>query len=158
MTSKLLGGIFSQRLSQFQFNRAVEGPIEVNSIKNMFVLALKTRSIVVASTSSIKALFLKFVETIGLENVRQSFIDIFELLGKATLLLDECDVLLHPMRSELNFPVGRKEDLLHREWRVETASLLVNAVGSHVSSAIQNGMALDKIQDTPHSASGQNLL
>lgn len=36
---------------------------------------------------------------------------ILELWRKGVCLIDEVDVVLHPLKSELNFPIGRKEDL-----------------------------------------------
>lgn len=37
--------------------------------------------------------------------------ELLKLLKGGTMLLDEVDMLLHPLKSELNFPVGDKFDL-----------------------------------------------
>jgi hypothetical protein len=36
---------------------------------------------------------------------------ILDLWQQSVLLMDEVDVLLHPLRSELNFPIGHKQVL-----------------------------------------------
>ena len=43
---------------------------------------------------------------------------IFDLWRSGVLIMDEVDVLLHPLRSELNFPIGHKEaiDLSGHRW------------------------------------------
>lgn len=33
------------------------------------------------------------------------------LFRKGVLIMDEVDLILHPLKSELNFPVGAKHDL-----------------------------------------------
>lgn len=33
------------------------------------------------------------------------------LLRSSTLIMDEVDLILHPMKSELNFPIGSKQEL-----------------------------------------------
>jgi hypothetical protein len=38
-------------------------------------------------------------------------IETMKLFHKGVLLMDEVDLILHPLKSELNFPVGRKEPL-----------------------------------------------
>ena len=49
-----------------------------------------------------------------LEILRQEskrHVDIFNLFQKGALLLDEVDLILHPLKSELNWPLGQKEPL-----------------------------------------------
>lgn len=36
---------------------------------------------------------------------------IFQLLQAGGLILDEVDLILHPLKSELNWPLGKKEAL-----------------------------------------------
>eukprot|EP01061_Rhynchopus_euleeides_P007779 TRINITY_DN1682_c1_g1_i2.p1 TRINITY_DN1682_c1_g1~~TRINITY_DN1682_c1_g1_i2.p1 ORF type:complete len:3842 (+),score=1703.90 TRINITY_DN1682_c1_g1_i2:1018-11526(+) len=45
-------------------------------------------------------------------------VDVLKLWKGGSLLLDEVDVLLHPLRSELNFPIGNKHaiDLAGQRW------------------------------------------
>jgi len=38
-------------------------------------------------------------------------VEIFKLMRKGVLLLDEVDMILHPLKSELNWPIGEKEPL-----------------------------------------------
>ena len=37
---------------------------------------------------------------------------VLQLMNSGVLLLDEIDVILHPLRSELNWPLGRKVPLV----------------------------------------------
>ena len=36
---------------------------------------------------------------------------ILQLLRDGCLIMDEVDLILHPLKSELNFPIGAKHDL-----------------------------------------------
>jgi hypothetical protein len=36
---------------------------------------------------------------------------VLDLFRAGTLIIDEVDLVLHPLKSELNFPIGRKEPL-----------------------------------------------
>lgn len=37
---------------------------------------------------------------------------ILQLFHQGALLMDEVDLILHPLKSELNFPIGMKHDLV----------------------------------------------
>ena len=41
----------------------------------------------------------------------QICVNVLKLLRIGTLIIDEVDLILHPLKSELNFPIGRKEPL-----------------------------------------------
>ena len=47
-------------------------------------------------------------------------VDVLKMWKHGALLLDEVDVLLHPLRSELNFPIGNKHaiDLAGQRWNL----------------------------------------
>jgi hypothetical protein len=75
-------------------------------------------SIVVATPASVKSLMLKYLENVMIANdaadrrckdtqkeVRIAP-EIFELFRSGVCLIDEVDVVLHPLKSELNFPIG----------------------------------------------------
>jgi hypothetical protein len=49
------------------------------------------------------------LEVLRREAVRH--VDIFRLFKQGALLLDEVDLILHPLKSELNWPLGAKEPL-----------------------------------------------
>ena len=100
---------------------------------------------------------LKFIEmSLNKSGEHQNGKDIFaimrsiaSMLADSSLLLDECDVLLHPLRSELNFPVGQKEELAHREWRVGIAISAIHSFFKH-EVIIKKGISGDDIQTSPH--------
>ena len=45
-----------------------------------------------------------------------------DLFQKGVLVLDEVDLLLHPLKSELNWPLGLKQELDHTLRRAEHAT------------------------------------
>merc|ERR1712137_350933 len=47
-----------------------------------------------------------------------ALVRIYQLWKQGVLIMDEVDVLLHPLRSELNFPIGNKQaiDLSGYRW------------------------------------------
>ena len=49
---------------------------------------------------------------------------------KGTLLLDEVDLILHPLKSELNWPMGRKDplDFTRKGLRWEVAFFLIDGL------------------------------
>jgi len=53
---------------------------------------------------------------------------ILQLWQRGSLILDEVDLLLHPLRSELNFPVGQKEPLDLAPDRWDCAIHLLDAI------------------------------
>jgi hypothetical protein len=59
-------------------------------------------------TTHVKALRKKMVERSALAD---AITPILELWKRGVLIMDEVDVLLHPLRSELNFPIGLKHPI-----------------------------------------------
>jgi Ca2+-binding EF-hand superfamily protein len=55
---------------------------------------------------------------------------IFDMMNNGVLLMDECDVLLHPLRSELNFPIGHKYPIDLSGYRWELPIFLLDALFS----------------------------
>jgi len=53
---------------------------------------------------------------------------ILKLWRSGTALLDEVDLLLHPLKSELNFPIGAKKQLESHEFRWDLPMHLVEAL------------------------------
>eukprot|EP00755_Sulcionema_specki_P005608 Sspe_Gene.33212::Locus_16237_Transcript_1_1_Confidence_1.000_Length_12018::g.33212::m.33212 len=99
---------------------------EIDSqVVGKFSRAAASRGIVVTTPSSLKSIYLKFVE--GLERMEDSTRlppppeheketrDLHSLISlwraRGVLIMDEVDLLLHPLKSELNFPIGEKHDL-----------------------------------------------
>lgn len=97
--------------------------------------ARDSKAVVVTTPIAVKAFILKFVELLhildklatdpkglpttntnrtdatSLRRQVEICIETMKLFHKGVLLMDEVDLILHPLKSELNFPVGRKEPL-----------------------------------------------
>jgi Protein of unknown function (DUF3638) len=99
-------------------------------------VAATRRAVVITTPSSIKALQLKFVEILHILDVARTdpkylaamqsgtliaqakiprlraqadvCAQVLQLFKRGVLLIDEVDLVLHPLRSELNFPIGNK--------------------------------------------------
>jgi hypothetical protein len=81
----------------------------------------RNRGVVISTPTSIKSLMLKYVEYLDclcsgdvmmdgdvLQEVR-ILNQIMDMFQHGTLIMDEVDLLLHPLKSELNFPIGVKQ-------------------------------------------------
>jgi ankyrin repeat protein/thiol-disulfide isomerase/thioredoxin len=85
--------------------------------------AAQSGSVVVATPSGIKSMMLKTVENmLGIRdqgNLHRRQLTrqvkeasrLFSLLSDAVIIMDEVDMILHPLKSELNFPIGQKDPL-----------------------------------------------
>ena len=106
----------------FKFDRSTEiHPSMVRALEN----AAKNRGIVVATPTAIKSVMLTYVET--MEHLKlaragefnEKTVDtlvkestelqaVMRIFKQGCMLLDEVDLILHPLKSELNFPKGEK--------------------------------------------------
>ena len=129
--------IMPKRVYTFAFERssAIDGVL-YKKLEN----ARKHAAVVVTTPSSVKSLLLKFIESVFRANdpgdkqqretakeVKEA-LRIFQLLRNGVTLMDEVDVVLHPLKSELNFPVGRKEDLDYSPERWELPIHILDAI------------------------------
>ena len=163
------------------------------------VKARNSKSIVVTTPVDIKAFFLKYVEILhmidanakgasgsgsggkedlaSLRSQAKICVRILELFFSGALLMDEVDLVLHPLKSELNFPLGRKEplDLTQTQsgkgfrWEIPFhlldalfyategrmtmnlhGSAEAEAVLQEMKTAIDEGSKLRVLQRTPH--------
>ena len=87
--------------------------------------AVLNRGIVVATPTTLKSIMLSYIEVeqqLKLTELtfaqREKFkvqshelCKILTLFKEGVMLLDEVDLILHPLKSELNFPIGDKFDL-----------------------------------------------
>eukprot|EP00756_Hemistasia_phaeocysticola_P010308 Hpha_TRINITY_DN15008_c2_g11::TRINITY_DN15008_c2_g11_i2::g.123952::m.123952 len=119
---KTFASTMAKQIYSFACDRQIE--VDAQAIKK-FQRAASTRSIVVTTPSSLKSVALKFVESLDriedrtrpppppeLEEEARELQKILTLWRSNSLLvMDEVDLLLHPLKSELNFPIGRKHDL-----------------------------------------------
>ncbi len=76
-----------------------------------------TRSILCSSPTSIKSVLLKLID-LGLKGLCSDMTNIEKLkkivqifLDDAVAIFDEVDLILHPLKSELTFTLGKREDL-----------------------------------------------
>ena len=112
--------IMSKRIYTLQFDRSTE--VTPNTSK-VLANAAKNRGVVVATPTTIKSVMLCFVETLenlhsatgtAAEKLRKNAKElskVLQLFQEGVMLLDEVDLILHPLKSELNFPCGDKFDL-----------------------------------------------
>jgi len=122
--------IVQKRIFTLQFDRSKQvSKAILRGLEN----AARSRGIVVATPTTIKSIFLVYIETLkklqapgepdivveeegatkALSLLEQSE-ELRKILGmfrKGAMLLDEVDLILHPLRSELNFPMGEKQAL-----------------------------------------------
>ena len=120
--------IISKKIHTFSFDRSIKKIRHITRIFDKLNTARKTRGIVMTTPESIKALLLKHVELLHqLDSappnlstqaqlrlkIRSEMADqlanILQLWKKGDLILDEVDLLLHPLKSELNFPILDKQ-------------------------------------------------
>lgn len=98
--------------------------------------------------------------------------DIMGLWREGVCLVDEVDMVLHPLRSETNFPIGQKQmvDLHPHRWnlamhmldaavaagrppyRTSVVSRDVQAAAAlkHLVAAVKDGIAMNDVQSDPH--------
>eukprot|EP00750_Incisomonas_marina_P014138 INCI17609.11.p1 GENE.INCI17609.11~~INCI17609.11.p1 ORF type:complete len:5029 (+),score=1065.32 INCI17609.11:298-15384(+) len=113
--------IMAKRIYTLKFDRStVIRPAMYRSLQN----SVLNRGVVVATPTSVKSVMLCFIESLNNsadmrkpaeQAVQRSrireFTKVLGLFRRGVMLLDEVDMILHPLRSELNFPIGSKFDL-----------------------------------------------
>jgi len=119
--------IVPKRIHTFSFDRNIRQVNAVTQLYDKLNDARKTRGVVVTTPDAVKSLMLKYLE--NLNNLEKMVITrpqdrkryeiesemgdtlskILHLWKAGTLILDEVDLLLHPLKSELNFPIGEKQ-------------------------------------------------
>ena len=170
--------IMPKRVYTFAFERSsVIDAVLFKKLEN----ARKHAAVVVTTPASVKSLMLKFIESVIRANdtgdkqqkevhkeVKEA-LRIFDLLRGGVALMDEVDVVLHPLKSELNFPIGRKEDLdFHPErWDLpihildaifavsqgsepQTKSEQAEAILKRLRVAVEDGYSKSFLQRSPH--------
>jgi hypothetical protein len=154
-----LGGAFGRSVVTLSFTRAValgvDAERDVAALRRRIEGARRSGSPVVSTSTAIKSLLLAYVELRGQlskgipvdhaeadprREVRARAVAadlgaILELWQDAVLLLDEVDVLLDPLRSQLNFPVGGSMPVVLAEGRARVALHLVHALDDAIATA-----------------------
>ena len=120
--------ILQKRVYTFKFDRS--STITAATLKKIRA-ARDEAGVIVTTPNAIKALMLRYIENLSIlrdaktssalsspqrfdrfmSNQNRLFTALSMFVQDGTLLCDEIDLLLHPLRSELNFPVGPKFDL-----------------------------------------------
>jgi len=102
--------------------------------------AVRTRGVVISTPTSVKSIQLKFLEMLHMledesmphhpqmERDAAELGRVLALFRKSVLIMDEVDLILHPLKSELNFPIGTKLDLDFHPLRWKLPIHLVDAV------------------------------
>mmetsp|Transcript_5552 Transcript_5552/g.9906 ORF Transcript_5552/g.9906 Transcript_5552/m.9906 type:complete len:2248 (-) Transcript_5552:144-6887(-) len=157
MLVRSLSNTFDRRVTMFSFSRDTL-PTDENlaaPILERMLYDLKacrdSFSVLLTTAASLKAFVLKFVEESLNGKTSETFTQIAHILSGATLLLDECDVSFDPLKSELNFPIGVKDDLAHRNLRVQIALQLIHGLFDVKNKGIiDSGLSGFQLQGTPH--------
>ena len=154
--------IMIKRIYTLEYDRSTTvKPSMRRSLEN----AAANRGVVVATPTTLKSIMLSYVEvlqhlreayTIGLNSKiselkvqAEELSKILLLFKNGIMLLDEVDLILHPLKSELNFPIGDKFDLDGSEdgerWSlpIHLLDAIFYVSSGKVSSFEQRGSALD---------------
>lgn len=158
LRSRFSNRVLRKRIFTFEFDRAIsDDPAAALQMFTKLDRARRHGDVVCASPESIKSMMLKLVEllhsldessdiielplTSASQNIRRlrrvledrsemadELHKTLRLWQNGILIMDEVDVLLHPLRSELNFPIGNKFpiDLAANRW--ELPIYLIDAV------------------------------
>ncbi|KAJ8548740.1 hypothetical protein ON010_g10931 [Phytophthora cinnamomi] len=158
LRSRFSNRVLRKRIFTFEFDRAIsDDPAAALQMYTKLDRARRHGDVVCASPESIKSMMLKLVEllhsldessdiielplTSASQNIRRlrgvledrsemadELHKTLRLWQSGILIMDEVDVLLHPLRSELNFPIGNKFpiDLAANRW--ELPIYLIDAV------------------------------
>jgi thiol-disulfide isomerase/thioredoxin len=102
--------------------------------------AVRNRGVVLATATAVKSIQLKLIEELHIlrdsnrkhhpqmEHHVRALVRVMQMFSSGVLIMDEVDLLLHPLKSELNFPVGAKHPLDFTPERWNLAIHLIDAV------------------------------
>eukprot|EP00760_Papus_ankaliazontas_P009215 PhM_4_TR13981/c0_g1_i1/m.81553 len=183
-TRSVLRATFSSILQKQIFSFVCDRSSDVDSeVISKFQHARQSRGIIVTTPSSIKSIFLKYIE--GLDRIEDTSRPQSSMLEKevddigrlmplwrdGVLIMDEVDLLLHPLKSELNFPVGAKHDIDYAPLRWRLPIHLIDAffyfhtrrisvplkespesqeVLQNFAECVRHGLTNNSLQNTPH--------
>ncbi|OQR84514.1 hypothetical protein ACHHYP_13291 [Achlya hypogyna] len=189
LRSRFSNAILQKRIFTLAFDRSVDDdPVAVVALAAKLKRACLNGDVICASPEAIKSLLLKFVELLhSLEqathdadfrlddrsrtgqrirkvlHARADMADELQVIlrrwQEGVLIMDEVDVLLHPLRSELNFPIGNKFpiDLAANRWELpifllETVLTTDAPTPQHaqLQQLLADGYARHALQRFPH--------
>jgi len=130
--------VISKRVYTFECDR----PMEVTkALAKKLEQAVASRAVVVTTPTALKTLMLKFVELLTVISDKnnmlrspdavkhaENIVKIIRLFREGALIMDEVDLILHPLKSELNFPIGPRVDLDAQQDRWNLAVHIIDAV------------------------------
>ena len=172
--------IIEKRVYTLSFDRGSDVP---PSLLDKLETARLASGIVIATPTTLKSIQLKFLELLSIcSDVNRprvpEMVEHVDILAKVLqvfkhgiLLMDEVDVILHPLKSELNFPVGEKHDLDANPLRWELPVHIIDCIFvaerrktaadlgesakarvvlDEIQTAIDEGIELRALQESPH--------
>jgi hypothetical protein len=129
--------IMQKRIYTLSFDRASKcDPAIFKKLQN----AIVTRGVVISTPTAVKSMQLKFLEllnmieddsrprTAAIEADAHELAKSLKLFRDGILVMDEVDLILHPLKSELNFPIGAKHDLDFNPLRWKLPIHLLDAI------------------------------
>lgn len=165
---------------------------DLKALVAKFESARRDRALVCTHPQAIKALFLKYMECLDnsprlseneqesqggggkakpvtdrdkkFEAISSELQKVLNIWSDGTALMDEVDILLHPLKSELNFPIGQELQLPMLKARTELPMHLLDAfiprllvadndeekICEAIAAVIEQGKEEMKFQSTPH--------
>lgn len=128
--------LVKKRVFTFNFTRATPELQQLKDVMEKFTLTRDSGGVLVSTPSAIKSLMLKFVELCGERRQGRDprlvcMSRLLFMLGPeegGRLIMDEIDLLLNPLRSELNFPLGNEKSLAAAPLRWDIVIRLMDAV------------------------------
>ena len=120
--------IMRKRVFTLVFERSSElgwGTVE------KLIEARRNRGVVLCTASTVKSIQLKLLEKMdvlrdtrrkqhpSMEVDLRALLEVITVYRSSCLIMDEVDLLLHPLKSELNFPIGKKHalDVSPQRWQ-----------------------------------------
>ncbi|CAI5729997.1 unnamed protein product [Peronospora destructor] len=173
LRSRFSNQVLRKRIFTFEFDRSIsDNPATALQIFTKLDRARRHGDVVCASPESIKSMMLKLIEllhsldessdiievplALASQNIRRlrrvledrskmadELYKTLKLWQSGILIMDEVDVLLHPLRSELNFPIGNKFPIDLAAYRWDVPIYLIDA-------ASKEGYNAHVLQRFPH--------
>jgi len=129
--------IMHKRIFTLNFDRSTEAS---PTIYKKLASSIQTKGVVITTPTTIKSMMLKFIEWIyilndpttprstQMETDCQELGRVLKLFREGVLIMDEVDLILHPMKSELNFPIGNRIELDYSPQRWQLPIHLLDSV------------------------------
>ena len=161
--------LLPKRILTLEFDRSWrDDPRLLAKLYSKLEMARRNKGVVIATSVSVKSLFLKYIELLHqLDTVDFSSITpkddqqlqaksvcadalsrIIALFRSGVLMMDEVDLLLHPLKSELNFPIGARLPLEPSPERWLLALHLIDALFYHSTRFL----SLAALHDVPEAS------